>query len=125
MFKHSQIIIFSFGSSGCVKLCVVEQVHPVDDVEDEKENCKHRDAVTLDLEQNFFVPIFSFDDSVLFLVFDVFGGRRSGGFDEGVIGRLVVHRRRVNAAADVDKRRCQGRHRKHLVLKLKKENVIL
>jgi hypothetical protein len=44
-----------------------------------------------------------------------------------VIGRLVVHRRRVNAAADVDKRRSQGRHRQHLVLKLekRKENVIL
>ena len=91
-----------------MKLCIVEQVHPVDDVEHEEEDREHRDPVSLDLEQNFFVPKFSLDDSLLFLVFDVFGGRRSGGFDVGVVRRVVVHRRRVDAAADVHERRRQG-----------------
>ena len=43
-----------------MKLGVVEEVDPVDDVEDEKEDGEHHDAVALDLEQDLLVPELSF-----------------------------------------------------------------
>ena len=99
-----------------MELGVVEQVDPVDDVEDHEEDGEHRDPVSLDLEEDLLVPIFSLEDSLLFLVFDVFGRGRAGGLDERVVGRLVVRRRRVDAA-NVDERRRHAGHRQHLVLK--------
>jgi hypothetical protein len=35
-----------------VELGVVEEVDPVDDVEDQEEDCEHGDAVALDLEED-------------------------------------------------------------------------
>ena len=54
-----------------MKLGVVEEVDPVDDVEDEKEDGEHHDAVALDLEQDLLVPELSFQRSLLLLVLDV------------------------------------------------------
>ena len=72
--------IFSLWYPGSVKFRVVEEIHPIDNVENEKENGEHCDAVSFDFEKNFFVPKFSFNYSLLFLVFDVFSGRSTSRF---------------------------------------------
>jgi len=79
-----------FRLPGCVELGVVEEVHPIDDVEDEEEDGKHDDSVAFDFEQDLFVVIFKFQIADLFFILDVL----SGGGPSGLhiqLGRGVVY----------------------------------